>query len=95
MFTGISIEIDHEQKSALRLWRAVINQAVADSFSEKRHDRVGVSRWLLSKDFETVCDFASFDPRVIKRCIAEILMENGSVRAEVLGKRMITELEEV
>ena len=42
-----------------------------------------------------MCDFASFDPRVIKRCIAEILMENGSVRAEVLGKRMITELEEV
>lgn len=94
MSIGTSTEKDHDHSSALKLWKAVITQAVVDSYSDKRHDRLPVSRWLVNDDFETVCGLAQVEPYPIKKCLAEILKENGSIRAFVLGRKMIAELEQ-
>jgi len=95
MSTGTSTEIDQDHTSALKLWRAVISQAVLDSISEKKFLRLSVTRWLFNPDFETVCELAGLSPVVIKRCLAEILKENGSIRGEVLGREMIARIEVV
>lgn len=71
----------------------MIIQAVIDSYSDKKHDRYPVVRWIFSSDFEIVCDFAQLHPVTIKKCLGEVLFEHGSIRAEVLGKRLIAELE--
>lgn len=71
----------------------MISQAILDSYSDKRYHRLAVTRWIFNPDFEIVCDLASLHPVTIKKCLAEVLKENGSIRAEVMGKRFITELE--
>lgn len=43
------------------LWRAVLAQAVRDLYSDETRDRLEALRWLKTKDFETVCDFAEVE----------------------------------
>jgi len=93
MSTGTSTETIQDHTSALKLWRAVLIQAVLDSSSPKRHDRLPVAQWAVSDDFETVCGLARISHYTIRKCLAEILNEQGSIRAEVIGKKMIAELE--
>jgi hypothetical protein len=38
---------------------------------------------------------ARMSHHVIRKCLAEVLSEQGSIRAEVIGKKMIAELEEI
>lgn len=67
---------DHEPG----LWRAVITQALMDAASRSRKNdalrtRDAALNWLLSetRDFETVCDHAGFDPGYIRRRAKEAL----------------------
>jgi hypothetical protein len=95
MSTGTSTETIQDHTSSLKLWRAVLIQAVIDSFSPKRHYRLPVARWAVSDDFETVCGMANMSHHTIRKCLAEVLSGQGSIRAEVIGKKMIAELEEI
>tara|TARA_E500000318_G_C3388734_1_gene145079 strand:+ start:37 stop:324 length:288 start_codon:yes stop_codon:yes gene_type:complete len=95
MSTGISTETIQDHSSSLKLWRAVLTQAVIDSYSAKRHYRLPVARWAVSDDFEIVCGMANMSHHTIRKCLAEVLGEQGSIRAEVIGKKIIAELEEI
>lgn len=60
---------DHEPG----LWRAVITQALMDAASnsrktEAKRARLAALHWLLSdsRDFESVCDHAGFDPDYVR-----------------------------
>lgn len=90
--TGDSTEKTQDHISALKLWRAVVSLAILDASSEKRHYRVPVARWLLSTDFDTVCDMANLNPNTIKRIISAILSENP-IRAQYMSKHLVEEIE--
>lgn len=67
---------DHEQS----IWRAVITQALMDAASQSRKSEARRTRhdalsWLLSnsRDFESVCDNAGFDPGYVRRRVKEAL----------------------
>ena len=74
---------DHEPG----LWRAVITQALMDAASHSRKSEAKRSRrdaleWLLSnsRDFESVCDNAGFDPGYVRRRAKEALLRNCAWR---------------
>ena len=92
MSTGDSIEIIQDPISALRLWRTVISQAMSDASSEKKYHRVSVATWLLSKDFERVCDLASLQPEAVRQIIARLLAETPT-RSQEISKRLISIIE--
>jgi hypothetical protein len=43
------------------LWRCVLAQAVRDLYCGEPKHRLEALQWVASKDFETVCDFASIE----------------------------------
>jgi len=90
ILSGTSIETIHDPKSALRLWRAVISQAFADAASEKRHHRISVATWLLSRDFDTVCGLAMLNPVTVKKVTATILAETPERGQKIYKKLLIT-----
>lgn len=94
MFIGISTEIIQDPISSLHLWRAVIGQAFKDAASQERHDKLPVTKWVLHDDFEIVCGLAQLEPQPIKKIISELLREHP-VRAFVMCKELITELENI
>ena len=94
MSTGTSIETTQDHTSALKLWRAVISQALIDAASEKKHFKIPVAKWLLTDDFEIVCGLARLNEHTIRRITAEILREHP-IRAQILCKRLIDEIEEL
>lgn len=53
------IKSDHEQSSAYRLWRGVIGQSVRDIYEGDEKARAEVFGWMVSPDFDVVCDLAN------------------------------------
>lgn len=94
MSTGNSTETIQDHTSALKLWRAVINQSVIDSASQKGADRAGVIRWIASDDFDIVCGLAGLNEHTIKRILVSILHEHPA-RAQYLCKKFIKQIEEL
>lgn len=61
----------HELTSASILWRAVIAQAIVDIYGTEYH-RNQVIRWLASKDFDEVCEYANIDTEQMREQIASL-----------------------
>lgn len=55
------------------LWRAVLGQAIRDTYEGQQSARSEVIRWLKTKDFETVCDYAHVEPAQMQEQIATLL----------------------
>ena len=53
-----STPTDQEPSYVSRLWRNVIGQAVRDLYEGDPRARTEVFSWIVSPDFETVCDLA-------------------------------------
>jgi len=89
---GTSTETTQDHTSALKLWRAVIAQAMVDASSGHKHDRLPVTRWLLHDDFEVVCGLAQLEPQPIRKILAELLHEHP-IRAQVMSKVLVQQIE--
>ena len=70
------IALDNETRSYMRLWRAVLAQAVQDAKSRRTkaeydYIRHSALNWLLGspKDFNAVCRFAGYEPDYVRRCV--------------------------
>lgn len=59
-------------ESESNLWRAVLCQAVRDVYSPDARVRDETLRWVLSRDFLTVCDFALVEPDSMKEQLANL-----------------------
>ena len=55
------------------LWRAVLAQAVRDTYCGGTGPRGEIIRWLKTKDFEIVCEFADVEPTSMREQIATLL----------------------
>ena len=73
MFTGTSTEIIQDHTSSLRLWRAVISQAISDAYLNEPKERDIIEVWIHSEDFVTVCDLADIDSSKMKNNFIYIL----------------------
>jgi hypothetical protein len=54
------------------LWRAVLCQAIRDIYDRDERIRQEALRWVLSRDFATVCDMAFVEPDCMKEQIANL-----------------------
>jgi hypothetical protein len=59
-----------EAESAL--WRAVLCQAIRDIYDRDERIRKEALRWVLSRDFATVCDMAFVEPECMKEQMANL-----------------------
>ncbi len=54
------------------LWRAVLAQAVRDIYDTDERVRRDALKWILTRDFETVCDMAFVEPETMKSQLANL-----------------------
>ena len=68
-----SIQSAHELQSASLLFRAVLGQAIRDVYEGQAPHRLEVMRWLKSKDFDIVCDYACVNAAQMQEQIATLM----------------------
>lgn len=56
------------------LWRAVLSQAIRDIYDSNERIRKAALRWILTPDFQTVCDYAFVEPESLKGQLANLAM---------------------
>lgn len=54
------------------LWRCVLAQAVRDLYCGEPKHRTEAIRWIASKDFVTVCDFANVEPNDMREQLKDL-----------------------
>lgn len=54
------------------LWRSVLAQAVRDIYDKDERVRRDALRWVLTRDFVTVCDYAFVEPDTMKTQLANL-----------------------
>lgn len=64
------LDLHPDAPGELRLWRAVLKQAVSD-LADDMH-RGSVLRWLGSQDFDTVCQLADVEPQAFVRLLVRV-----------------------
>lgn len=94
VLSGGLTKSDHDPSSALKLWRAVVSLAIADSASGKKYYTNPVRTWLLSNDFYTVCGMAQIHHETINKIIKELLSMEPTV-AQAYSKKAIEELNNI
>lgn len=57
----------------------MILRAISDAGSKQSKLRLDVAKWLISPDYETVCDLAAVSGDELKKSIEEILKNNYPV----------------
>lgn len=83
-FRAKSMPNAHELSSASLLWRSVLAQSVKDIYGEDSA-RLEVIRWVKTRDFETVCDFAHVEHTSMREQFQALLMMPASL-ARKYGK---------
>ena len=74
-------EIGQGVLSESDLWRAVLTQAISDTALGDRRQQLEVARWMQTRDFTTVCDFADINDTEIKKQMENLLtMESRPLR---------------
>ncbi len=68
-----TIEPAHDLSASSLMWRAVLAQSVRDIYGEEPKQRLDVIRWLKSRDFETVCDFAHVEVISMRQQMAALV----------------------
>ena len=89
--SGDWTESDLDPISALKLWRAVIALAIADSASGKKHLTLPIHAWIKSHDFDVVCGLANLQPEPLIKIIKELLAQEPIV-AQSYSKKVIEQL---
>lgn len=90
-FNGDWIGNDLDPTSVLKLWRAVIALAIADSASGKKHLTLPVEAWIKSNDFDIVCGLARLQPEPLIKIIKELLSHESLV-AQAYSKKVVEQL---
>lgn len=62
-----------ELPSISLMWRAVLGQAIRDIYGGSDMERAEVIRWMRTKDFETVCDYACVEHRQMMDQMASLV----------------------
>jgi hypothetical protein len=73
--------------SECRLWKHVICQAISDAYLGSNKEKLAVAEWIMSSDFDNVCDLATLESDRLRKMIHEILTSK-SVVARFLGERL-------
>ena len=87
IFTGGLIGTSQELLSECRLWRAVISQAISDAYLNEPKERWAVMEWIYTEDFETVCDLADIDARIMRDNFYYILQAKSAI-ARYEGRKL-------
>jgi len=65
----------------------VICQAISDAYLGSKKEKLAVAEWIMSSDFDNVCDLATLESDRLRKMIQEILTSK-SVVARFLGERL-------
>ena len=66
------------------LWRAVVFFVLKDLVGEDAFFRSKSLKWIKSRDFYMVCDFANIDPDYLLRIMYEIAIQHGARQKYIL-----------
>lgn len=84
----------HEAMSGLNeypielLWRHVIERAVRDALSLDPHETNSIKRWLISEDFDFVCDAAQVAPEALRNEFIKILKAPSRGAARYMARAL-------
>ncbi len=67
------MESAKDLSSANAMWRSVLAQAIRDIYGSDLSPRLEVIRWLQTKDFETVCEFAHVEPMSMREQLMALI----------------------
>ena len=65
----------------------MICQAISDSYLGNEKEKLAIAEWVMSSDFDNVCDLATLEADRLRKMIKEILTSK-SVVARFLGERL-------
>ena len=65
----------------------MICQAISDAYLGSNKEKLAVAEWIMSSDFDNVCDLATLESDRLRKMIQEILTSK-SVVARFLGERL-------
>ena len=75
------VEVGQGVLSESDLWKAVLTQAISDTALGDGRQQLEVAKWMQTRDFVTVCDFADINDIQIKKEIDNLLtMESRPLR---------------
>ncbi len=83
---------DPEQLLESGLWRAVIAQAISDTALGDERQQLDIARWLRTRDFVTVCDFADIDSALIKGQMENLLTMSSRVLRKHYSKQLCSSI---
>lgn len=75
------------------LWRGVLGQSIRDISDSNERVRKEALRWVLTPDFQTVCDYAFVDPESLKEQIANLATMSIAL-ARKYGNALRAEIEQ-
>jgi len=70
------------------LWRHVIERAVRDALSSEPREIGAVKRWLISEDFEIVCDAAQIGPEALRAEFIKIFQAPSQGAARYMARAL-------
>lgn len=71
---GAMLRLDHEDRNSVRMWRAVIAQAIRDMTSVDVSTALEAAQWLGTKDYYEVCQLALVDGEKLDAAIREAML---------------------
>jgi hypothetical protein len=86
-FIGDWTERDLELMSECRLWKHVMCQAISDLYLGSTREKLSVSKWIESPDYEFVCDMAELNASKLKIHLKKIATSKPIV-SRYLGERL-------
>lgn len=89
--TGDLTPTTPESSSKSSLCKQVIVRAIKDAVEGNDNARRDVVRWLVSHDFDTICEFAQVDPQSWRPRIAELFRTSPGLQIYYANK-MIKDL---
>lgn len=87
IYIGDWIERDQELMSECRLWKHVMCQAISDLYLGTAKEKLSVAEWIISDDYDQVCDMAELNASRLKKYLFEIANSKPIV-ARYLGEKL-------
>jgi hypothetical protein len=83
---SITEEDTQSDDPIVALWRAVVYAGVKDLMGRSAIQRSIILKWIMTRDFNLVCDLAGFDPEALSKIMYEIAIEQGARQQYILKK---------
>lgn len=88
----IERNVNQLPRNMMRLWQAVINEAISDIInpfysSDALKNRADAIAWLYEEDFNLVCQLAGYNPKEIRFFIRKIVAKNNKNNENCLCKK--------